>query len=980
MLNHVEVDYFWQIALFVLLNGCGSAMVYMGYRIYRMNREIKLNRRAMWLYLFASVWVFCSGYMGIMKEADYASGLLRIGFIGNVLWFLTFPSYLMDSVFLSNIKKSDRRFYFISCILMLLSMAGLTYRYHPQYVSAPYGMAYTGSHNPWLILYICSAIMLLLQLGSLIFRKWKPTSLKRDKRLLNQLTHMLFLLTAGLFTEAIIPAAGGYSFPAAAIAVSVVMGMLYRVRKEVEDMSINVEMAARHIYESVPMPVLIIQRDHTIQAANRYACRFFEMEMEELLGQFLDEIVANSFFSLKTRFEDEVKKRKKHYEVSVTCKKNRIVCGIKYNVVYDQYGDCVYAILTVNNISRQYVMLHKLEESRSRAEIANQAKSEFLANMSHEIRTPLNVILGMGEMILRESKEPGMLEYADNIKDAANSMINMVNDILDMSKMEDGRLEMLNVDYEIRKMTGQIMEMVKERIKNKHLELECVIDPELPNCLWGDEVRIRQIINNFLSNAEKFTKEGRIILRMWGEYKDEETINLTVVVEDTGIGIRKEDHSKMFRAFDRVNLKENRSISGLGLGLTIARNIVAAMGGEVDVESEYGKGSAFSFTIPQHVRNKTLVGDFNEWYNSLVVLESGREARSLYAPEAQILVVDDTNVNLEVVKALLKRTKMQVDVAHSGAECLEKVTRKKYHIILMDHMMPEMDGIETLHMLKTMENNRSLEAVVIALTANAVAGARETYLASGFDDYLKKPVKSVSLEQMLVKYLPEELVQLQKAEISEITGEEWADMAGFKHINVRTGLVYTDNNTEMLQGIMKQYLNTGRKNVEDLDRARKAEDWKTYGILVHALKSTSLNIGAEKMSTQAKMMEAAVKKERLEYIQKNHERILAQYQAILDELSDYFEEVSIGENSKKLHKNTMEEIKQENLSELLCKLKDKLEISITTEIEKVANELKTYSYKEHTLKERYKEIFDYIDEYEYEEAYTLIEEVIEKDG
>lgn len=751
------------------------------------------------------------------------------------------------------------------------------------------------------------------------------------------------------------------------------------VRQKEETEEEELQILSKYICEAVPMPILIINKDHTIQNANPFACTFFDTSLEEMADQSLEKFVTNSFFSLKVRFEEEVKKRNENYDVSVTCRESNIVCSIKYHMIYNENGEYRFAILIVNDMSKQYAMYHKLEASRSRAEIASQAKSAFLTNMSHEIRTPLNVILGMNEMIVRESTEPGMLEYADNINEAANSMVNMINDILDMSKMENGKLEMINVDYDIRKMVGQIMESIKNKMKGRNLEIDCIIDPQMPNCLWGDEVRIRQIINKFLSNAEKYTKEGRITLRIRGEFKEREKINLTVEVEDTGIGIPQEDFDKLFVAFDRIDLKKNRSIAGLGLGLTIVKNVVEAMDGEVSVESEYGKGSTFSFTIPQQVTATTLVGDFNEWYNSLVVLESGKEARNLLAPEAKILAVDDTNVNLEVVKALLKRTQMHVDVAHSGAECLEMVTKKEYHIILMDHMMPEMDGIETLQKLKTMGNNLSVGAVVIALTANAVAGARETYLASGFDDYLKKPIKSVKLEQMLVKYLPQELVQIQEGKNSSITSEEWASMVEFENINVRTGLIYTDQDHEMLQGIMKQFLNTGKKNLEELEYAINQQDWKTYGILVHALKSTSLNIGAERLSTHAKMLEAAVKKDRIEYLLANHGRVVRLYQSILEELNEYFEEVSIGEH-KEIQSEPILEIEAKELSELLVKLRDKLEISITTEIEKVANQLKKYSFDGKTLKEYYKEIFNYIDEYEYEEAYSLVEEVIKKNG
>lgn len=408
------------------------------------------------------------------------------------------------------------------------------------------------------------------------------------------------------------------------------------------------------------------------------------------------------------------------------------------------------AVITYADISE----LIKQNREREQAIYANRAKSTFLANMSHEIRTPINGVLGMDELIIRECQDEKIKGYAYQIQDSGQVLLSLVNDILDFSKIESGKMEIIPVQYRMCTLLNDLVNMVKVRAEKKNLTLKLKIQEDIPDGLYGDEVRLRQVITNLLTNSVKYTSKGQITLEMSGERMGKDEIELRVRVSDTGKGIKEEDKQKLFTAFQRLEEKENRNIEGTGLGLALSQRILHRMGSELKFESVYGEGSAFFFSIRQMVKDDTPVGDFQKKYKQSLGKRKAHHA-AFKAPEACILAVDDNSVNLKVLTGLLRSTQMQIDTASSGAQCFEMVQKKDYHLVLLDHLMPDMDGIETLQKMR----EAGLEVPVIALTANAIAGAKETYIQAGFQDYLSKPLNVNDLEEMVRKYLPEELIR-----------------------------------------------------------------------------------------------------------------------------------------------------------------------------------------------------------------------------
>ena len=384
----------------------------------------------------------------------------------------------------------------------------------------------------------------------------------------------------------------------------------------------------------------------------------------------------------------------------------------------------------------------------------SKAKDDFLANMSHEIRTPLNGIMGIDEMILRDTKESRIRNYALEIKSAGNTLLSIINDILDLSKIESGNFEIIAVEYDVASVLNDVMNMTMPRAKKKGLDFNFKVSEDIPSVLFGDEIRIRQIFLNIINNAIKYTDNGRVdvdvysIPGMMGNYAD-----LTVKVADTGIGIKEEDKDKLFKSFQRLDQKKNRSIEGTGLGLHITQLLLEMMEGRIEFESEYGKGSTFTVSIPQKVVKAAKIGNFS---NAVSEYLSNIEADAvgLYAPSARILVVDDNEMNLEVMEGLLRDTKIQTDFADSGEKCIENAEKYRYDCILLDQMMPKLNGEETLKAMK--EKDIIGDTPVIALTADAIIGARENYISKGFTDYITKPVKYEKLELLLKQYIPKE--------------------------------------------------------------------------------------------------------------------------------------------------------------------------------------------------------------------------------
>ncbi|MCR4999875.1 MAG: response regulator [Lachnospiraceae bacterium] len=525
------------------------------------------------------------------------------------------------------------------------------------------------------------------------------------------------------------------------------------------------------------------------------------------------------------------------------------------------------------------------------AEKSNRAKTAFLSNMSHEIRTPINAVLGMDEMILRESHEDHVVEYAQNIKLAGNTLLGLINDILDFSKIEAGKLEIISVEYDLASTLNDLAILLDNRAREKGLELIFDVSPDIPHLLYGDEVRIKQIVTNLLTNAVKYTETGSITLRVYGRNRKADRLDLFISVQDTGIGIKPEDIEKLYNPFERIEEERNRTIEGTGLGMNITQELLRMMGSELKVSSVYGEGSTFYFSVPQRIVDSKPIGDLGEHLQTIRQQKAYRE--HFEAPTASILVVDDTPMNLTVICNLLKQTRIQIDTAESGEEALELVRMKAYDLILLDHRMPVMDGIQTLAAMKALEENQSKDAPVICLTANVVSGARETYQEAGFDDYLSKPVKPESLEEALLHYLPSE--KCRRVDAKPVEQEtldlmlRMVELQRVSRLNV-TKAVRQSGSAQLYLETLRAYYESGDRVQQEIRSFFDAKDIKNYTIKVHALKSTSRIIGAFRLGDLSEKLEAAGNAGDWNRIENDTDALLELHLGLLSHLESFFAE------------------------------------------------------------------------------------------
>ncbi len=618
------------------------------------------------------------------------------------------------------------------------------------------------------------------------------------------------------------------------------------------------DIAKEFVIDRISEGIIAVDNDGIVQYYNAPAAKLYpilgsaEADTAELLSDITKTVQEGTTITI----QDQI----------YTPKENALL----YN------GESLGKLYVLVDDTEHYRYMEELEKQKEIADNASEAKSRFLANMSHEIRTPINAVLGFDEMILRETKEKTIRAYAADIMSAGRTLLSLINDILDLSKVEAGKMEIIPAQYELSSLINDLNNMIKDRADKKGLKLIVDVNAHIPHLLIGDEIRIRQCVMNLLTNAVKYTEKGSVAMRVdFSEVKDDE-IFLIFSVEDTGIGMKQEDMEKLFSPYKRIEEKRNRQVEGTGLGMGITRGLLELMGSSLKVQSEYGKGTTVSFAVSQEVVSHDEIGDYA---HRLDEVNSGENVyRELFhAPNARILVVDDTEINLTVVKNLLKKTKIRIDIALSGKDAIALATSNEYDVAFIDHMMPDMDGIETLTAFRNTDKNRKTPAV--ALTANAISGARQVYLDAGFTDYLSKPVDGTKLEKMLLGLLPKE--KIEKDSVPE--AEQQRELPDFIYelpdIDAEAGI----KNCGAAQGylsVLTVFHQTADTKAEEIDKLYREGEIENYTIKVHALKSSARIIGAGKLSRLAEELENAGKKNDVDFIKEHTKQLLTMYRSL----------------------------------------------------------------------------------------------------
>ena len=618
------------------------------------------------------------------------------------------------------------------------------------------------------------------------------------------------------------------------------------------------------------------------------------------------------------------------------------------------------------NLSEEKERSQHLQDVSDQAIAANEAKSAFLSNMSHEIRTPINAVLGMNEMILRETEDRNILSYSESIKIAGNTLLGLINDTLDFSKIEAGKIEILPVDYDLSSVINDLVNMIQTKADEKGLTLALDFNNEMPKFLNGDEVRVKQVITNILTNAVKYTEKGSVTFAIDYERAEDEPdyVYINVSVRDTGIGIKEEDMQRLFSEFERIEEKRNRNIEGTGLGMSITKRLLEMMGSSLKVESVYGTGSKFYFSLKQRVVKWEELGDYEADYKVLV---NGQQKykEKFTAPKAIILVIDDNPMNLMVFKSLLKQTRVKIDMAESGDEGLKLACDKKYDMIFFDHMMPDKDGIETLHEMRGQRSNPNVDTPSICLTANAISGARERYLSEGFDDYLTKPIDADRLEEMMMYYLPDDKVEAPSnedyteetiefpEELKLLDDEDWID--------VKVGL---DNSGTVgaYMSLLKVFYNSLDEMSDAIEGSYADKDLKNYTIKVHGLKSSARIIGATAFGEEAQKLENACKEGDVGYIDAHHAAFMETYRSFKEPLAPLFVENEV--DKPECDVNYMKDVYE--------KIKSAAEEMDIDKLESIVDKISDYKVPEIEV-EKWNNIKDGVYKYDYDAVLACFE-------
>lgn len=666
-------------------------------------------------------------------------------------------------------------------------------------------------------------------------------------------------------------------------------------------------LAAGILLNSMSDGVIALDEQRRIVGYNPAAKGIFRELGSRMIGKGMEELKGFPPNMLEEETKEEFCLNDSFYQVHV----EQITDKFKKNKGY------VVLVLDVTE-TRNYI--EEIKRVREQAEQANVAKSTFLANMSHEIRTPMNAIIGLSDVIMEESKGRKVYEYACDIKSSSRNLLALINDILDLSKVEAGRMELVMGEYHIKTLANEVLNMMDVVAAQHGLKMQYEFDMSIPCRYMGDEGRIKQILINIINNALKFTKQGYVKLSVAGvQGETEDTECLSFRIEDTGCGIRQEDLEKIFENFKQVDSERNRSVEGTGLGLSITKHLVDLMRGTIDVESVYGEGTVFTVKIPQKIIDARPLSE--------VPADDAKGEEKLepfVAENCKVLVVDDNLINRKVARLLLQPYGLKIDEAGSGREAIECVEKTRYDIIFMDHMMPQMDGIEAVQIIRKECGENGSLPVIIALTANAMGGVREIFLNNGFQDFITKPLDRGMLHRTLRRWIPEEQQNAGRTwkGAGERENSRNASFEDFVIEGIETDEVagHYSENTEEYQELLGLYCLDGKRKLPLLRELWEKGDYKTYGIEVHALKSASANVGAMKLSKSAREHENAVNRGDIAFVDSYAEDLLAEYEEQLGYIRDFLEK-----NKKADNKEEKGEIEKEDLLQGVEEALDSLE-------------------------------------------------------
>lgn len=820
----------------------------------------------------SAIWSIGFGALILQTEPEWAYRCRVFGMIGTILYLITGQMLIS---YLSGISRYWTKFfdsfaglgfivYFLtverSQTIYQLDRSGMTYSFKP-------GLANT-------IYTAYSLILAFLMFGIALYMCFSKVKRIRFFGKIFIIVDLIMLL--GTVLDTVFPLMGIPAIPGSTMTQFLGVVVLYMAIAANNRSKINIANMSEFIYYSLSMPVLVYDAKGRLQIANDEAAKFLDIDRSLMshqnirLGQYFDvnDVLIFDFEGMK-------------HTADCLCIHNNVYCNLAISKIQDRYNDVIGYIIIVTDLSERMKNMQRLEEAKQEAEAANRSKSAFLANMSHEIRTPMNAILGFSELALKKEDPVSVREYVLDIKNSCLNLLAVINDILDISKLDSGKAELSCSNYRSAALLQEVYHIIDIQAKKKGLLFEMNTDPQIPNELYGDKTRIRGILINILNNAVKYTEQGCVTFNVRMVKKDEKEVTMEFMVADTGIGLKKSSMEHLFDSFTRFDSQRNSNIEGTGLGLAIVNGYVKLMGGIIDVDSVYGQGSTFTVTLRQKIVDDSPIS----LTQPVIQDNNSLNADEIIIKDTRVLVTDDNHINLKVIKNTLEYYGLAVDTAASGAEAIQLCRQNTYDLIFMDQMMPVMDGIETMHQLREM----GVSCKIVALTANAILGVREELMKEGFDEYLSKPIQFRELDKLLRRFIPKEKIQVQEDdEMNVREGSALSLEEILSQVDVVKGLELCYGDRELYRDILKMFYDDAEKQLADLQKLWQEKEYKNYIIQIHSLKTQLLNIGYTALAEDARALEFAGKEERYDYIEQNQECFINDYRTFKTQLEVVF--------------------------------------------------------------------------------------------
>ena len=866
------VKYVCPIILFVF---CVLAMVFTCIILWSEERKDKENKLLAAFCFSSAVWSVGFGALILQTDVTWAYYCRVIGMVGTILYLITGQMLIS---YLSGVKK------FLENLFNGFAGLGIFVYFltvEPNqtiYQLDPSGMTY--SFKPGLFNTIYTAYSLILAVLMFVLSLYMCFSKVKRIRFFGKIFMLAdFAMLVGTVLDTVFPLLGFKAIPGSTLMQFFGVVVVYVAIRADNRSKITITNMSEFIYYSLVIPVLVFDADKRMKIANDAAAKFLDIPQQQNAQKG---IRLETLFDVK---DDEVfafegtDRRTDTY-----CLHNQIYCNLAINKIQDRYNDIIGYIIIVTDLSERMKNMQRLEEAKQEAEAANRSKSAFLANMSHEIRTPMNAILGLSELVLKMETSETVGEYVTDIKNSSLNLLAVINDILDISKIDSGKAELSCANYQMVSLLHDVYHITDIQAKKKGLQFEMNVDPGIPSELYGDKTRVRGILINLLNNAVKYTEKGSVMFDVRLLATENSNAKLEFSITDTGIGLKENALDHLFESFTRFDTERNTYIEGTGLGLAIVNGYVNLMGGTIAVDSIYGKGSTFTVTISQGIVDEEPV-NFTK--------NIRRESDTLNVSEMKIkdtcvFATDDNHINLKVIKSTLEYYGLKVDTASSGEEALDLCRRKEYDLVFMDQMMPKMDGIETMERIRGLSEYyaRGSKGKIVALTANAIEGVKLELLVKGFDDYLSKPVNYQELERVFKRFIPEERFVTEKEEEaetqSEDTVQELQDL--LPQVNVSAGLEVCNGDMELYRDVLRMLYELSPEQLTDLEEFREKKDYPNFITLVHSMKTQLLNIGYVLLAEKAKALEMAGKESRYEYIEEHTAGFVEYYKDFLRQL------------------------------------------------------------------------------------------------